>query len=85
MLITRDVINEYFITLMSSSDKNILSKDGFIALADWSEQQKWWHDFAKSHSLGTNWRDSSMGDPYIFSVALFRFIIHLRPENEMTR
>lgn len=74
MVITRDVINQYFSALISLPDGNILSKEGVTALADWSERQEWWRDFAVLHCLDANWRTSYMGDPYMFSLELFRFL-----------
>ncbi|MFZ2948144.1 MAG: hypothetical protein WA003_01550 [Desulfuromonadaceae bacterium] len=78
MVITRNVINEFFCEFISSPDTNVLSYKGFVALADWSEQQDWWQDFAKLHRIDTGWRSSHMGDPYLYALALFRFINHLR-------
>jgi len=78
MLITRNVINEFICELISSPDINVLSNEGFVVLADWSEQQDWWQDFAKLHRIEKGWRSSYMGDPYQFALALFWFINHLR-------
>lgn len=39
MVLTRDVITQYFSTLISLADGNVLSKEGVAALADWSERQ----------------------------------------------
>ncbi|HEY4744200.1 MAG TPA: hypothetical protein VIH45_06040 [Desulfuromonadaceae bacterium] len=75
-MMTRDFINRYFTALVSVPDGNILSNKGFTALADWSERQTWWPEFALSHSLKTDWRVSPMGDPYLFSLSLFRFFVH---------
>jgi hypothetical protein len=83
MTITRDAINQYFSDMISLPSGNILSNDGFVALADWSERQVWWNDFVKLHHIGTDWRTSTMGDPYVFSVALFRFL-HQRGHATLT-
>lgn len=72
--ITRDSINLYFNTLIPLPEGNALSKEGFAALAGWSEQQEWWGDFVKMHCLTETWRASCMGDPYQFALTLFRFI-----------
>lgn len=74
MIITRDVINHFFGAVLSPPCGNILSKEGVTALADWSEQQGWWRDFAKLHCLDPDWRTSFKGDPYWFSMELFRFL-----------
>lgn len=78
MLVTRDVINNFFKSI-SPSNEDVFSKDGFIALADWSEQQQWWPYFRCLYHIEDNWRTSSMGDPYVFALTLFRFsYAHLR-------
>jgi len=82
MIITRDVINNYFNALIPLPNKNVLSKEGFEALADWSEQQMWWQEFARYNYLKANWRSSYMGDPHQFAISLFRFIIHIKPPSE---
>lgn len=79
MVITRDLINDYFCALTSVPNGNVLSEEGFIALADWSEQQDWWLDFAGFHCLNAEWRLSNMGDPYKFALTLFRFIAQRTP------
>lgn len=77
MAITRDVINDFFCDLIVSPEQNILSNNGFALLADWSEQQDWWQDFSKVHCMGTDWRNSHMGDPYLFALTLFRYLLPL--------
>lgn len=74
MTITHDVINDYFSGLIPLSNGNALSQEGFTALADWSEQQDWWKEFAELHHLEAGWRASYMGDPNYFGLTLFRFI-----------
>jgi len=75
-MITHNLINRYFSSLVSVPDGNVFSDKGFMALADWSERQEWWPRFALSHSLKRDWRISLMGDPYLFSLSLFRYFIH---------
>lgn len=71
MVITREVINDYFSALIPLPSGNVFSKEGFIALADWSEQQEWWHVFSVRLHLGTDWRTFFIGDPYNFIFMLF--------------
>jgi len=77
MAITRDDINDFFCHLIASPGRNILSNDGFALLADWSEQQDWWHDFSIMHCLRDDWRNSKMGDPYLFALTLYKFLLSL--------
>jgi hypothetical protein len=74
MVITREVINDYFCRLISPPSGNVMSQEGFKVLADWSEQQEWWPGFAMRFGLGVNWRSSGMGDPYNFALTLFRVL-----------
>jgi hypothetical protein len=74
MAITREDINKYFSVAISLPGGSILSEEGFLALAEWSERQGWWSDFVEFHRLGTDWRASSMGDPYNFAISLFSFL-----------
>lgn len=74
MVITRDVVNNYFNALISLPREDALSEEGFTALADWSEQQEWWRHFAMSYCLEADWRTTYMGDPINFAVTLFRFL-----------
>lgn len=74
MAISRDAVNRYFGALVALPDGNVLSKEGFLVLADWSEQQEWWWDFALLHALAEDWRTTSMGDPNNFALTLFRFL-----------
>ncbi len=83
MIITRDVINNYFNALFPLPNGNALTKEGFAALADWSEHQAWWQDFVKLHCLKTEWRTSDMGDPHQFALTLFRFIIRIGHQPEI--
>lgn len=78
MLITLEVINTTFCELIPVPVNNVLTKDGFNVLADWSEQQEWWQEFAKINGIGLDWRNSHMGDPYLFALTLFRFIKQMR-------
>lgn len=75
MAITRNVINNFYCDLIAPPDQNILTNDGFVFLADWSEQQDWWQKFAFMHCLGAGWRNSHMGDPYLFALTLYRFLL----------
>ncbi|MFZ2948546.1 MAG: hypothetical protein WA003_03575 [Desulfuromonadaceae bacterium] len=74
MAITREIINNTFCEVISLPNGNVLSKEGFVVLADWSEQQEWWHEFAKLNNMEHDWRSTPMGDPYQFALTLFRFI-----------
>jgi len=77
MAITRDVINDFLCDLIAIPGRNVLSNEGFVLLADWSERQDWWQDFSKVHCMGADWRNSHMGDPYLFALTLFRFLLPL--------
>ncbi|GFO58136.1 hypothetical protein GMST_04610 [Geomonas silvestris] len=72
MQITRPVIDQFFQELTSLTDLNVLSPDGFRALADWCERQEFWRDFARKHRLVDGWRATPMGDPNAFALAVFR-------------
>ena len=74
MAITREDINNAFCRHISVPHGNVLTEEGFMALADWSEQQEWWKDFARVNMLGFDWRTSPMGNPNLFVLTLFRFI-----------
>lgn len=78
MIITHEIINNTFCELIYIPNKNVLSEEGFVALANWSERQEWWQEFASHNNINSDWRNSSMGDPHLFALTLFRFIIHLR-------
>jgi len=76
MIISREVINDTFHELIPYRNGNVLSIEGFELLVGWSEQQEWWHEFASLNQLSHNWRTSYLGDPYVFALILFRFVVH---------
>lgn len=76
MIVTQEVINYTLCELIPYPNGDVFSLAGFEILADWSEQQEWWHEFVKQNGLSQNWRTSYLGDPYGFVLTLFRFIVH---------
>ena len=76
MMITREVINDTFRELIPHKNLNILSIEGFELLVGWSEQQEWWQEFVRLNHLSHNWRTSYLGDPYVFALILFRFVVN---------
>jgi hypothetical protein len=79
-MITHNRIDAYFTMLVALPGATVFSQSGFCALADWSERQHWWPDFAETYSLGSGWRSSAMGDGHLFALNLFAF---LNDRNEM--
>jgi hypothetical protein len=75
MKITREVINDTLCKHIPYSNGNVLSIKGLELLVGWSEQQTWWHEFARQYHLGHNWRKSYLGDPNVFALNLFRFLV----------
>ena len=73
-MITYDCINCYFNQFTELSDRNIFSQAGFATLAEWSERQPWWGDFALRNSLRADWRSTPMGDSHLFVLNLYRFL-----------
>jgi len=78
MKITRSLLNDFFESLSSLSEVDILSNEGFATLADWCERQDFWRDFAAQHKLEAGWRSSAMGDPNLFALAMYRFQMRLQ-------
>jgi len=81
-MITHNRINVYFRTLAALPGATVFSERGFSALADWSERQHWWPDFARAYLLCPGWRSSFMGDSHLFALSLFAF---LNDREEMER
>jgi len=76
MIITYDIVNNYFKKCLSVPDVNFLSVEGFTILADWCERQSWWETFVCLHEFKTNWRVAdSRNDPYLFALTVFRFLV----------
>ncbi|MBJ6725468.1 hypothetical protein [Geomesophilobacter sediminis] len=73
-MITHDRINDYFGSRLTIPGGTVFADPGFTALADWSERQAWWPDFAEVHALHPGWRSTSMGDTHLFAVNLFAFL-----------
>lgn len=73
MVVTQGVINDIFGKLIPYPNGNIFTEKGFEVLANWSEQQEWWNEFARQNGLGQKWRTYS-GDRYVFVFLLFRFV-----------
>jgi len=73
-MITYDCIIGYFSRLTRLPERNIFSPAGFAALAEWSERQPWWNEFAMRNSLRADWRSTHMGDSYLFALNLYRFL-----------
>jgi lysozyme family protein len=75
MRITHDIVNKYFQKRISASDENVLTKEGFVKLADWCLSQWWWDKFAYNHDLKSDWRTSDyMNDPYVFALSVYSFL-----------
>ena len=75
MMITREVINYTLCKLIPCPNGDVLSVEGFESLVGWSEQQEWWREFVWLNNLGHNWRTSYLGDPYVFALILYRFLV----------
>jgi hypothetical protein len=73
-MITFNRINGFFNHLTELQDRNIFSPTGFAALAEWSERQPWWVEFAASNSLRDDWRSTAMGDCHLFAINLYSFL-----------
>ena len=52
MFISQEVINNTFCKMVPIPNGNVFSNEGFEVLAEWSEKQKWWHEFVELNSLG---------------------------------
>jgi hypothetical protein len=73
-MITFNRINGFFNQLTELPARNIFSPVGFAALAEWSERQPWWVEFAASNSLRDDWRSTAMGDCHLFAIHLYSFL-----------
>jgi hypothetical protein len=73
-MITLQMINDFFSQLIEMPDRNMFSPAGFAALADWSERQQWWGEYAARNSLVGDWRSTPMGDSHLFALNLYRFL-----------
>jgi len=82
ILITHDLINDYFNQFKGLPDRNVFS-EGFADLAEWSERQPWWDEFAVRNSLGADWRSTPRGDINLFVLNLYRFLNPLSPPDGM--
>ena len=82
-MITHDLINDYFSQFKGLPDRNVFSPEGFADLAEWSERQPWWDEFAVRNSLGADWRSTPRGDSNLFVLNLYRFLNPLSPPNGM--
>src|SRR5262249_39380132 len=83
ILITHDLINDYFNQFKGLPDRNIFSPEGFATLAEWSERQPWWNEFAVRNSLGADWRSTPGGGINLFVFNLYRFLNPLSPPDGM--
>ena len=75
MSINQEIINDTFCRLIPYPNGNIMTIEGFEVLANWGEQQEWWQKFVWMNDLDQNWRSTYLGDPYVFALLLFRFIM----------
>jgi len=75
MLISKEVINDTLCKLIPHPIGNALGVEGFEFLVGWSEQQEWWHEFVSFNHLDHHWRMSYLGDPYVFALILYRFLV----------
>ncbi len=74
MAVSQGVINDTFCKLIPYPNGNIFTEKGLEVLANWSEQQEWWNEFARLNGLGQNWRTSFLVDRYVIIFLLFRFV-----------
>jgi hypothetical protein len=73
-MITLSSINGYFNKFIELPDQNVFSPTGVVALAEWSEQQSWWSEFAVSNSLRDDLQSTSMGERNLFVLNLYSFL-----------
>lgn len=73
-MITHDRINAYFRSTVPLPGATPFSPQAFQVLADWSERQQWWPEFARTHQLFPDWRSSAMGDSHLFAISLYAFL-----------
>jgi hypothetical protein len=76
MTTTHDIVNDYFQNKISVPGGTLFSKEGFVMLADWCEQQWWWDSFVLLNDLKPGWRTSDyMSDPHVFALSVFDFLV----------
>lgn len=73
-MITFNRINGFFNQLTELPDQNAFSPSGFAVLAEWSERQPWWGEYAVRNSLQGDWRSTPMGDSHLFALNLYIFL-----------
>jgi hypothetical protein len=85
MTISHDIVNNYFQKEIAVPGGTFFSKEGFVLLADWCEQQGWWDSFVLLNDLKSDWRTSDyMCDPHVFALSVFEFLVNEVDETSRT-
>ncbi len=75
MAVTQGDINDTLCKLIPYPNGDVFTVKGFEVLANWSEQQEWWNEFARQNGLRQDWHALYSGDRYIFVFLIFRFVM----------